>query len=131
MNSNLTEQQRLNKLIIDTPTLLERRKENINKDCSVPFIDLLSQTLHSNSERFGKPRVIIDTFHEGATVRSDCNGQTVDGKRCGVRATTQAIKEGSDWVLEDRGINFDRCDNNPCIDCQNQCCSSHPTRTNQ
>jgi hypothetical protein len=131
MNRELNDQLRLNQLVNQSPFLREKRIKKIEEDCSSSFVDLLSKTLPFNSERFGKPWVIIDTLHEGATVRSDCNGQTVDGKKCGVRATTQAVKEGSDWVLEDRDINFDRCDKNPCADCQNQCCSSHPTRSNQ
>ncbi len=122
MSRELNDQQRLNQLLTKSPFLMEQRINRIESVCGEAFSALLQQTLGERASRFSKPRAIIDSIHEGATVRVDCQSSSPDGARCGVRATIQAVQDGGQWVLEGDQINFDRCQNNPCTDCQEQCC---------
>lgn len=122
MTRELSDQQRLNALLTKSPFLMEQRINRIETVCGDAFVALLQKTLGERASRFSKPRAIIDSYHEGATMRVDCQGTKPDGVRCGVRATIQAVQDNGNWVLEGDQINFDRCENNPCTDCQEQCC---------
>ncbi len=123
MNRELNDKQRLNLLLNQSPFLMEQRINRIESVCGVAFSQLLQEKLGESASRFSKPRAIIDSIHEGATIRVDCQGSRPDGVKCGVRATIQAVQDQSNqWVLEGDQINFDRCQNNPCPDCQEQCC---------
>lgn len=131
MTIDVTVAKQLNALYNQSPELRQRRIEQVQTVCGPTMTNLLKSMFGESAARFGKPWAIIDAIHAGATLRSDCQSQTNDGQDCGVRATIQAVQDSNrQWILEDDRINFDRCQNHPCSECQKQCCPN-PSQANR